>query len=331
MARTKTSTDAPSLSRARPWNIFLNTQDACRFGIPTRGTFVWGEQSLMVQVGAKPGRRSLLFRCVRLDVAGYASLTYSTPSGSIGWSPRVHSITSSLASTRGSLTDVLFSFVETSCRWPSRTTPRTQTRVRLSCILLQKLKQSSDRSLQRSHAVQTEPFTDVFGPGAHRKRPRIDTSSSKELRKLSDAAVEGGDDIGALPQPSPESDTSTPLARLGGSRQSHRLVQRCAAHLRRTRLARGVVSLDNALYAQDKTNTHKLVALRSIRSSSAPRRLRARPAQGDGNVLRAARAVRRQPPPPRRAGDRGRCAASGRACAFRSSQAVRGDERRGHV
>jgi nuclear GTP-binding protein len=44
--------------------------------------------------------------------------------------------------------------------------------------------------LQRSHIVETEPFSDTFGPKAQRKRPRLDVASFEDLVKARLAAEE---------------------------------------------------------------------------------------------------------------------------------------------
>ncbi|KAF9058350.1 NUC091 domain-containing protein [Rhodocollybia butyracea] len=43
---------------------------------------------------------------------------------------------------------------------------------------------------KRSHIVETEPFSDTFGPKAQRKRPRIDAGDFEELSKFGAAAAE---------------------------------------------------------------------------------------------------------------------------------------------
>ena len=44
--------------------------------------------------------------------------------------------------------------------------------------------------MQRSHIVETEPFSETFGPKAQRKRPRIDASSFEELVSSAEVAAE---------------------------------------------------------------------------------------------------------------------------------------------
>ncbi|KIY50496.1 NGP1NT-domain-containing protein [Fistulina hepatica ATCC 64428] len=46
---------------------------------------------------------------------------------------------------------------------------------------------------KRSHIVETEPFSDTFGPKAQRKRPRLDIGSFEELGKHGAAATEEAD------------------------------------------------------------------------------------------------------------------------------------------
>ncbi|KAI6163674.1 NGP1NT-domain-containing protein [Pisolithus thermaeus] len=43
---------------------------------------------------------------------------------------------------------------------------------------------------KRSHIVETEPFSETFGPKAQRKRPRLDVGSFEELSKVGTAAFE---------------------------------------------------------------------------------------------------------------------------------------------
>jgi len=49
-------------------------------------------------------------------------------------------------------------------------------------------------TFQRSHIVETEPFSETFGPKAQRKRPRITASTFEELGKLSTEVTEGAED-----------------------------------------------------------------------------------------------------------------------------------------
>ena len=42
---------------------------------------------------------------------------------------------------------------------------------------------------QQSHIVETEPFSNTFGPKAQRKRPRLDIGSIEELGESSASAV----------------------------------------------------------------------------------------------------------------------------------------------
>jgi nuclear GTP-binding protein len=44
--------------------------------------------------------------------------------------------------------------------------------------------------LQSTHIVETEPFSNTFGPKAQRKRPRINVGSFAELGESSQAASE---------------------------------------------------------------------------------------------------------------------------------------------
>ncbi|KIK63861.1 hypothetical protein GYMLUDRAFT_71979 [Collybiopsis luxurians FD-317 M1] len=53
---------------------------------------------------------------------------------------------------------------------------------------------SNPHAQKRSHIVETEPFSETFGPKAQRKRPRIDAGDFEELSKLSvGAAAENSD------------------------------------------------------------------------------------------------------------------------------------------
>jgi len=45
------------------------------------------------------------------------------------------------------------------------------------------------RIFQRSHIVETEPFSETFGPKAQRKRPRIDAGTFEELSQIGAAAA----------------------------------------------------------------------------------------------------------------------------------------------
>ncbi|KAG2358742.1 NUC091 domain-containing protein [Suillus spraguei] len=49
---------------------------------------------------------------------------------------------------------------------------------------------SNPNTRKRSHIVETEPFSETFGPKAQRKKARIDVGTFEELGKLSTAAVE---------------------------------------------------------------------------------------------------------------------------------------------
>jgi nuclear GTP-binding protein len=42
---------------------------------------------------------------------------------------------------------------------------------------------------QKPHIVETEPFSNTFGPKAQRKRPRLDIGSFEELGESSSAAA----------------------------------------------------------------------------------------------------------------------------------------------
>lgn len=44
--------------------------------------------------------------------------------------------------------------------------------------------------VQRPHIVETEPFSETFGPKAQRKRPRIDAGTFEELGQIGAAAAE---------------------------------------------------------------------------------------------------------------------------------------------
>jgi len=43
---------------------------------------------------------------------------------------------------------------------------------------------------QRAHIVETEPFSEIFGPKAQRKRPRLEVGSFEELGKAGTTAAE---------------------------------------------------------------------------------------------------------------------------------------------
>ncbi|KAI0299929.1 NUC091 domain-containing protein [Russula brevipes] len=56
---------------------------------------------------------------------------------------------------------------------------------------MQLLDDAANPNLRKhSHIVETEPFTNTFGPKAQRKRPRIDAGTFEELGKLGAAAAE---------------------------------------------------------------------------------------------------------------------------------------------
>ncbi|KAG6841731.1 hypothetical protein C0991_007617 [Blastosporella zonata] len=61
-----------------------------------------------------------------------------------------------------------------------------------ACILLK---------LDRPHIVETEPFSETFGPKAQRKRPRIDAGSFEELGKLGAAGADEADGVSAAIEP----------------------------------------------------------------------------------------------------------------------------------
>ncbi|KAI5981392.1 NGP1NT-domain-containing protein [Pisolithus albus] len=50
---------------------------------------------------------------------------------------------------------------------------------------------------KRSHIVETEPFSETFGPKAQRKRPRLDVGSFEELSKVGAAAFEEAVEAGS--------------------------------------------------------------------------------------------------------------------------------------
>ncbi|KAI5119708.1 hypothetical protein M0805_001423 [Coniferiporia weirii] len=49
---------------------------------------------------------------------------------------------------------------------------------------------ANPHSQKRSHIVETEPFSETFGPKAQRKKPRLDVGTFEELGKLSSAGLE---------------------------------------------------------------------------------------------------------------------------------------------
>ncbi|KAF8869539.1 NUC091 domain-containing protein, partial [Mucidula mucida] len=53
---------------------------------------------------------------------------------------------------------------------------------------------ANPNSRKRAHIVETEPFSDTFGPKAQRKRPRIDAGNFDELSKLGQAAADEADE-----------------------------------------------------------------------------------------------------------------------------------------
>ncbi|KAN0100159.1 NGP1NT (NUC091) domain containing protein [Tylopilus felleus] len=48
---------------------------------------------------------------------------------------------------------------------------------------------------KRSHIVETEPFSETFGPKAQRKRPKLDVGTFEELSKVGAAAAERAEDL----------------------------------------------------------------------------------------------------------------------------------------
>ncbi|KAG6916765.1 hypothetical protein DXG01_005510 [Tephrocybe rancida] len=53
----------------------------------------------------------------------------------------------------------------------------------------------------RPHIVETEPFSETFGPKAQRKRPRVDAGSFEELGKLGAAGADEADTVSAAIEP----------------------------------------------------------------------------------------------------------------------------------
>ncbi|KAF9045727.1 NGP1NT-domain-containing protein [Hymenopellis radicata] len=53
---------------------------------------------------------------------------------------------------------------------------------------------ANPNSRKRAHIVETEPFSDTFGPKAQRKRPRIDAGNFEELSKLGQAGADEADE-----------------------------------------------------------------------------------------------------------------------------------------
>lgn len=49
--------------------------------------------------------------------------------------------------------------------------------------------------MQRAHIVETEPFSETFGPKAQRKRPRIEAGSFEELGKVGAAAADEAENV----------------------------------------------------------------------------------------------------------------------------------------
>ncbi|KAG6857315.1 hypothetical protein H0H87_006508 [Tephrocybe sp. NHM501043] len=56
-------------------------------------------------------------------------------------------------------------------------------------------------TLKRPHIVETEPFSETFGPKAQRKRPRIDAGTFEELGKLGAAGADEADTVSAAIEP----------------------------------------------------------------------------------------------------------------------------------
>ncbi|KAF8079176.1 NGP1NT-domain-containing protein [Lyophyllum atratum] len=56
-------------------------------------------------------------------------------------------------------------------------------------------------TLKRPHIVETEPFSETFGPKAQRKRPRIDAGTFEELGKLGAAGADEADTISQAIEP----------------------------------------------------------------------------------------------------------------------------------
>ncbi|TRM70455.1 NUC091 domain-containing protein [Schizophyllum amplum] len=78
--------------------------------------------------------------------------------------------------------------------------------------------------LQRSHIVETEPFSDTFGPKAQRKRPRVDAGSFSELAAAAtEATAEPAEGSSTTPlevvEPQTHADYNEPIYAKGTSRR----------------------------------------------------------------------------------------------------------------
>ncbi|KAI6008912.1 NGP1NT-domain-containing protein [Pisolithus orientalis] len=72
---------------------------------------------------------------------------------------------------------------------------------------------------KRSHIVDTEPFSDTFGPKAQRKRPKLDVGSFEELSKVGAAALEEATGSSSDGFQSAYADQSDPIFAKGTSRR----------------------------------------------------------------------------------------------------------------
>ncbi|OAX39214.1 NGP1NT-domain-containing protein, partial [Rhizopogon vinicolor AM-OR11-026] len=87
---------------------------------------------------------------------------------------------------------------------------------------------SNPNTRKRSHIVDTEPFSDTFGPKAQRKKARLDVGTFEELSKLGAAAAEeaeqaanelGVDSSGQPSEPQTHADYIEPIFAKGTSRR----------------------------------------------------------------------------------------------------------------
>lgn len=96
----------------------------------------------------------------------------------------------------------LFSCGETSCRWRFWTTLRILASLRLGslrCICRQISEFLSSTKIQkRPHIVETEPFSETFGPKAQRKRPRVDAGTFEELGQIGATMAEEAENAASL-------------------------------------------------------------------------------------------------------------------------------------
>ena len=89
------------------------------------------------------------------------------------------------------MTPTLSSCAGINCPCSSSTTRPTQICARCIPLKYFRMKFYLIKScIQRSHIVETESFSDTFGPKAQRKRARIDAGTFEELSKLGAAAAD---------------------------------------------------------------------------------------------------------------------------------------------